>query len=91
MGWGRTLLLGDIGNRLDIEDTERDIEAIKRRLDRKGNVDREQDLALSELAREHEELKLYLSSLLRLLVSKNVLTQEELTTFVERIDSSVTG
>ena len=25
MGWGRTLLLGDIGNRLDIEDTERDI------------------------------------------------------------------
>jgi hypothetical protein len=25
MGWGRTLLLGDIGNRLDIEDTEQDI------------------------------------------------------------------
>jgi hypothetical protein len=32
MGWGRTLLLGDIGNRLDIEDTERDIERLKREI-----------------------------------------------------------
>ena len=30
MGWGRTLFLGDIGNRLDIEDTERDIGSLKR-------------------------------------------------------------
>jgi hypothetical protein len=30
MGWGRTLLLGDIGNRLDIEDTEKDIELLKK-------------------------------------------------------------
>ncbi len=29
MGWGRTLLLGDIGSRLDIADTERDIEKLK--------------------------------------------------------------
>ena len=30
MGWGRTFLLGNIGNRLDIEDTERDIAGLKR-------------------------------------------------------------
>ena len=29
MGWGRTLLLGDIGNRLDIEDCERSISALR--------------------------------------------------------------
>ena len=47
MGWGRTLLLGDIGpcsrasqarittgrrNRMDIEDTERDIHGLRRQL-----------------------------------------------------------
>ena len=32
MGWGRTLFLGDIGNRLDIEDTERDIHGLRRQL-----------------------------------------------------------
>ena len=32
MGWGRTLLLGDIGNRLDIQDAELDIEFIRKRL-----------------------------------------------------------
>jgi hypothetical protein len=29
MGWARTLLLGDIGNRLDIKDTQRDIARLK--------------------------------------------------------------
>src|SRR4029450_13939061 len=32
MGWGRTLLLGDIGNRLDIENTERDIASLKQEI-----------------------------------------------------------
>ena len=34
MGWGRTLFLGDIGNRMDIEDTERDIQQLKYKLDK---------------------------------------------------------
>lgn len=29
MGWMRTLLLGDIGNRLDIADTEVEIDRVK--------------------------------------------------------------
>lgn len=29
MGWLRTILLGDIGNRLDIEDSEQEIERLK--------------------------------------------------------------
>ena len=32
MGWARTLLMGDVGNRLDIRDTERDIDHIRREL-----------------------------------------------------------
>lgn len=86
MGWGRTLLLGDIGNRLDIADTERDVAALKQELGRKRNLDQSQDQALAALQQENEQLKLYLASLLRLLVSKNVVTQEELASFVHLID-----
>ncbi len=86
MGWGRTLLLGDIGNRLDIADTERDVDTLKHELGRKRELDQSQDQAIRVLQKENEELKLYLASLLRLLVSKNVVTREELASFVELID-----
>ncbi len=51
MGWVRTLLLGDVGNRLDISDVEQDLElqllvaALMRHLTRKGIVD-EADLRI---------------------------------------------
>ena len=86
MGWGRTLLLGDVGNRLDIADTERDIATLKHELSRKQQLDQSQDQALRALQQENQELQLYLASLLRLLVSKDVVTQEELASFVDLID-----
>ena len=86
MGWGRTLLLGDIGNRLDIADTERDVASLKQELGRKRQLDQSQDQALRALQQENEQLQLYLASLLRLLVGKNVVTQEELASFVHLID-----
>ena len=86
MGWGRTLLLGDIGNRLDIEDTERDIEQLKTAARLGRNVDQSQDLAIAELTRESEQLKLYLSSLIRLLVAKGAVSKEEVSAFVNLID-----
>ena len=86
MGWGRTLLLGDIGNRLDIADTERDVAALKEEVGRKRRLDQDQDQALGALQQENEQLKLYLAALLRLLVSKNVVSQEELASFVHLID-----
>ena len=87
MGWGRTFLLGDIGNRLDIADTERDVASLRRRLASKSRIDRGQDERLEELENENDQLKLYLASLIRLLVSKGTLSQDEITTFVEIIDA----
>ena len=87
MGWGRTFLLGDIGNRLDIADTERDVASLRRRLASKSRIDRGQDERLAELESENDQLKLYLASLIRLLVSKGTLSQDEITTFVEIIDA----
>lgn len=88
MGWGRTLLLGDIGNRLDIADTEQDIRSLSDQLARKSDVDISQSEAISQLQFENDQLKVYLGSLLRLLVSKGVLSRDELNTFVDVIDGS---
>ena len=87
MGWGRTLLLGDIGNRLDIADTERDVEGLQRKLQSKERTDRAQDERLAVLESENDQLKLYLASLIRLLVSKGTLSHDELAALVDGIDT----
>ena len=87
MGWGRTLLLGDIGNRLDIEDTERAIGSLKQRLSAAVRKDMTQDEFLHDLRRENAELKLYLASVIRMLVSKGMITEEELSAVVDAVDA----
>jgi hypothetical protein len=87
MGWGRTLLLGDVGNRLDIEDTERDIGDLKREIRGAFHKDMSQDRKIDILISENAELKLYLASAIRLLVTKGVISSAELTTVVEGLDA----
>lgn len=90
MGWGRTLFLGDIGNRLDIEDCENDIRRLKQNLQQtlnvKHSIDRSQDRDITELQKENDELKLYLAALIRLLIARNVITVEEITKLVQAVD-----
>ena len=78
MGWMRTIFLGDIGNRLDIEETERDIHKLRARIGTQDTRDREQDERIQQLERDNAELKLCLGALMRTLVSKGVCTREEL-------------
>ena len=87
MGWGRTLLLGDIGNHMDIEDTRSDIKILRGRLSRSVNRDLSQDKKIDLLLAENGELKLYLASLIRLLTSKGTISPEELKAMVEAIDA----
>ncbi len=86
MGWGRTLLLGDIGNRLDIQDTEQDIGELRRLLYDCEDTDDAQDKRLEALEKENDQLKLYLASLIRLLVAKGTLSQVEVAALVDGID-----
>ena len=88
MGWGRTLLLGDIGNRLDIGDTENEISRLKRVVDGAYRKDMSQDNKINMLIRENAELKLYLASITRLLISKGMISNEELESMVQAIDVS---
>jgi multidrug resistance efflux pump len=86
MGWGRTLFLGDIGNRLDIADAERDIRSLKRELDAATRGRRTQDELVTALSAENAELKLYLASIVRLLVQRGTLSREEIEAMVAAID-----
>lgn len=78
MGWGRTLLLGDIGNRLDIEDTERDISRLKQKMAGVFRNDMSQDQKMEVLIRENAELKLYLAAVVRLLLAKGSIAKPNL-------------
>ena len=52
----------------------------------KGQIDREQGQSIEQLKKENHELKLYLATVIRLLVSKGVLKQEEVETIVRAIE-----
>jgi len=87
MGWGRTLLLGDIGNRLDIADCEKMLQELRRESAFKNRLNQSQDERIAALIKENGELTLYIAVLARLLISKDVFTVEEFQQFVEAIDS----
>ena len=86
MGWGRTFLLGDIGNRLDIADAEKGISILAQRVKRGESVDLGQEQRIAVLEKENEELKLYMASLARILMSKGVLMPGDLEVFVRIVE-----
>lgn len=88
MGWGRMLLLGDVGQQLDIRDTQRALAQIGARLHAGGKFDAHVADELEALTRENGELKLYLAAVVRLLLAKGVVTQAELEDIVKTIDRS---
>lgn len=83
----RTLLLGDIGNRLDIEDTERDISNIRLSQSKAAQAlhVKEQELALLrvELGRH----KLAIEALSRFLIHKDIISATELDDFIQQVDA----
>jgi hypothetical protein len=86
MGWGRTLLLGDIGNRLDIGDTERDISDLSARLAENTREDATQDDRLVALEEDNRDLKLCVAALARVLVARGVIDADDLTCLAGVID-----
>lgn len=87
MGWGRTFMLGDIGNRLDISDCEQDIRVLKESLMEMYQEGSAVDAELRTVQLENNQLKLYLAAVIRLLISKNVLAREDIQKMVDIIDA----
>ena len=87
MGWGRTFLLGDIGNRLDISDCEADVRVLKESLMQIHHEGQTVDSELMAVQRENDHLKLYLAAITRLLIRKGVLDKAEIEKMVDIIDA----
>jgi len=87
MGWGRMLLLGNVGQQLDIGDLNDAISGMQHSVSMNESVDHEQGRAIERLEKENQELKLYLATLMRLLVARGVLKPEEIETTVRAIET----
>jgi len=79
MGWGRMMLLGNIGQQLDIEDLRKSFAMQDQR-------DRTQEESIQTLWRENQQLKLAVTALTHLLVNKGVLKPDEVQTIGQAIE-----
>lgn len=86
MGWGRMLLLGNVGQQLDIGELDTSIAEMQSAFLENQQVDLTQARSIATLQRENRDLKLYLATLVRLLVSKGVLKAEEVEVIVRAIE-----
>ena len=91
MGWTRTLLLGDIGNRLDIGDVESDLQFLRQRLRENIIDDESQAEELERLRGENEERKLVRATLIRLLAKKGVIDEAEIRAVADGASSEPTA
>jgi len=97
MGWMKYLLLGDFGQQLDLSEQKAEIDQLRHelRLERALSPTVESAKAADTVSRfdfrqlqnEHDEVRLYLAALVRLLASKGVLTPEELNQCARMVDS----
>ena len=72
---------------MDIEDTERDIQQLKHKLAKAQYSKASQDQMINQLIVENAQTKLYLASIVRLMLSKGSITKQELEAMVDAIDA----
>ncbi len=87
MGWGRALLLGDIGVQMNVEDQIRELEQLRQEVRSRRADSGDTAARLADLERECDELRLYLAAVCRLLVAQGVVTPEALRQAVEAVDA----
>ncbi len=91
MGWGRMLLLGNVGQQMDIEEVKDYLNQAIREINQNAQVDEQQADAIARLDKENRELKLCVLGLARLLSSKGVLSESELSSLGMAIEANTQG
>ena len=87
MGWGRYLLMGDLGQQLDLSDQRAEIDRLRSEIRQSRSAAPDRSRQLEELQADNEELRLYLAAVVRILVSKGVVTVDEMKQVVDAIDA----
>ena len=83
MGWMRYLLLGDVGQQLDIGDMHERLEQVEQS---KSDIDRSQDGQIKDLRRENRDLKVKIAALIKLLIAKKAITAEEVAEMIAALE-----
>lgn len=91
MGWGRFLLLGDLGQQLDLQDRQREVDVLRSAIAGQRLTDRGQDQRIDDLDKEICELKAYMYGLARALSRKGILTQDDLKRLVDDAEAAGQG
>lgn len=88
MGWGRMLLLGNLGQQLDIHDQQEQIQDLQSQLSRLRSQDSGFNLAerVDRLEAELDEMRLYVAALIRYLGQRGGLDKAEFARLVDAID-----
>lgn len=93
MGWARTLLLGHIGNHLDIEDVEEEMEEIEEELEdvreelaKVRNLEENQAKAIQQLQKENAQLELCIAALVKALQKRGIVSEGEVKNLVNIIE-----
>ena len=86
MGWGRMMLLGNVGQQLDIGELETAVTGMQNSVLDNQQTDLDQAKSITALQRENCDLKLYLATLIRLLVARGVIKPEEIETVVRVVE-----
>ncbi len=88
MGWGRMLLLGNLGQQMDIEEQRREIQNLRSRVRSESrSVTQDIELRLDVLERQSDEIKLYLAAIVRYLAAKGQIDLNEFAKLVDEIDA----
>ncbi len=88
MGWGRMLLLGNLGQQLDIEDQRQEIQNLRARVQSESRQAAQGiEMRLDALERQNDEMKLYLAALVRYLAAKGAIDLKEFAKLVEEVDA----
>ena len=87
MGWMRAILLGDIGNRLDIADTEKEIGNLRRNNREKADVLNNHAQVIHELREALGQQTLVIQALTRFLIQKGLVVEAELSAFIDELDA----
>jgi hypothetical protein len=87
MGWGRMMFLGNVGQQLDIGDLETTVTEMQNAVLDNQRTDLDQAKNIATLQRENRDLKLYLATLIRLLVAKGIIKAKEIETVVRAVES----
>lgn len=97
MGWGRTLLLGNVGNRLDIEDVETNIDRLRTQVNSRYDARRRREASrdeaieaanerIADLESEVQDMMLYITGLADLLVAHADVPREKLQGLVNAVE-----